>query len=109
MFNINGENWRVFLVSANHPMLIRSDGSYTIGACDDSTKSIYILEDLNDKYLKKVLCHEITHACMFSYDVELTIEQEEMLADLIATYGTQITHISNLIFNRLKKIKKQGT
>jgi hypothetical protein len=87
MFNINGENWKIFLVSNNHPALLRSDGSFTIGSCDDNTKSIYILENLNDEYLKKVLCHEITHACMFSYDVILTIEQEEMLADLLATYG----------------------
>lgn len=109
MFNINGENWKVFLVSKNHPALIRSDGSLTIGACDDNTKSIYILEGLNNKYLKKVLCHEITHACMFSYDVVLTLEQEEIFADLIATYGAQIIYISNSLFNRLKEIKKQGT
>ena len=87
MFNINGENWKIFLVSNNHPALLRSDGSSTIGSCDDNTKSIYILEDLNDEYLKRVLCHEITHACMFSYDIMLTAEQEEMLADLLATYG----------------------
>ena len=109
MFNINGENWKVFLVSANHPALIRSNNSLSIGACDDNLKSIYILESLNDKYLKRVLCHEITHACMFSYNIDLTFEQEEMFADLIATYGSQIIYISNLLFNRLKEIKKQGT
>lgn len=37
--------------------------------------------------LKKILCHEITHAAMFSYNVDLSIEQEELVADLIATYG----------------------
>jgi len=37
--------------------------------------------------MKKVLCHELTHAAMFSYGIELSIEQEELLADLIATYG----------------------
>jgi len=37
--------------------------------------------------IKKVLCHELTHAAMFSYNVELTLDQEELFADLIATYG----------------------
>ena len=64
----------------------------------NNTKTIYINEELSDSMLKKVLCHELTHAAMFSYDVELTMEQEEMLADLIATYGQEIISITNLIF-----------
>jgi len=53
--------------------------------------------------LKKVLCHEITHAAMFSYDVNLSIEQEELLADLIATYGEEIIEVTNRIFRKIKK------
>lgn len=53
--------------------------------------------------MKKVLCHELTHAAMFSYGIELSIEQEELLADLIATYGQEIINMTNSIFNRLKK------
>lgn len=109
MVNINGEQWTIYLVSPNHPSLIRSDGSITIGACDDNRKSIYITEGLTNDYLKKVLCHELTHACMFSYDVELTIQQEELLADLVATYGQEIIYITNLIFKRLKQNKNKGT
>lgn len=37
--------------------------------------------------MKKVLSHEITHAAMFSYNISLSMEQEELLADLVATYG----------------------
>lgn len=103
MFNINGEEWRVLLVSPNHLSLIKSDGSYTIGVCDDNKKTIYINELLNEEYFKKVLCHEITHAAMFSYNIELNIEQEELLADLIATYGQEIIHMTNLLFRRLKE------
>ena len=107
MFNINGEEWRVLLVSPSHPKLIRSDGTFTIGACDDNDKTIYINNTLDDFYTQKVLCHEITHAAMFSYNVELNLEQEELLADLIATYGQEIVHITNLIFKRIKQ--KRGT
>lgn len=41
---------------------------------------------------------------MFSYNVTLTIEQEELLADLIATYGSEIIFITNKIFNKIKKL-----
>ena len=50
-----------------------------------------------------MLCHELTHAAMFSYNVELTLEQEEMLAELIATYGEEIIDITNTLFYKLKE------
>lgn len=103
MVNINGEDWRIILTSPIHPKLIRSDGSLSIGACDDDTKSIYINEELSPEKMKKVLCHELTHAAMFSYDVALNISQEELLADLMATYGQEIICTTNKIFHRLKE------
>ena len=53
--------------------------------------------------LRKVLCHEITHAAMFSYDVDLDLAQEEILADIIATYGQEIIDVTNKVFNKLKE------
>ena len=103
MFNINNEEWYVKFVSEYHPMLYRSDGSLSVGACDDNYKKIYINDSLKGFFLKKVLCHEITHAAMFSYDVNLTDEQEELLADLIATYGEEIIDIANKVFKKLKE------
>lgn len=103
MITINGEHWKSVLVSPHHPQLMRSDGSTSLGACDDNTKTIYIDETVNDHYLRKVLCHELTHAAMFSYDVDLSYEQEEIVADIIATYGAEIVEMTNVIFNRLRK------
>lgn len=104
MVNINGEGWDVLLVPPSHPELQRSDGSWTIGMCNDETKCIYISDNIKSKSLmKKVLCHELTHAAMFSYNVDLTYEQEEVVADIISTYGQEIIHMTNLIFNRIKK------
>lgn len=102
MVDINGENWKILLVSPHHPHLRRSDYGYTLGVCDDKLKTIFINDSLTDAYTWKVLCHELTHAAMFSYNVDLTLEQEELLADLIATYGLEITHMTNLVFNRIK-------
>ena len=102
MININGENWRVLLVSPFHPQLQRSDGTWSIGACDDYYKTIYLSENLDTKTMKKVLCHELVHACMYSYNVDLNYEQVELVANVIATYGQEIIHMTNSIFARLK-------
>jgi hypothetical protein len=76
-------------------MLIRSDGSLSVGACDDASKTIYLNGNLRGDFLKKVLCHEITHAVLFRYNVELWPAEEELLADLIATYGEEIIYLTN--------------
>ena len=102
MLNINGVSWRVLLVPSTSPSLARSDGSFASGACDNDTKCVYINKDLNSSLMKRVLCHEITHAAMFSYETDLTVEQEQLLADLIATYGQEIIQKTNDIFQRLK-------
>lgn len=107
MININGEEWRVALVSPFDSALQRSDKSYTLGACDDSEKTIFINKELSQEYIEKVLCHELTHAAMFSYNIDLTLEQEEILADLIATYGQEIVYITNLVFKRIIE-KREG-
>ena len=101
MFNINGVDWEIRLVSSNHPKLRRNDGSIALGSCDSITKTIYMSEIIPAHKLKKVLCHEVTHAAMFSYHVEMNIEQEELVADLIATYGPEIIDITNKIFSRI--------
>ena len=103
MFIINNVEWNIKFVQPLHSMLYRSDGSVTVGMCDNETRTIYIDSTLNGKFLKKVLCYELTHAAMLSYGIELSIEQEELLADLIATYGEEIILITNKIFKKLKE------
>lgn len=102
MFNINGIDWGIKLVSPNHPKLKRTDRTYALGSCDNTTKLIYISDIIPEYKIKKVLCHEITHAAMFSYDINITIDQEELIADLIATYGEEIISITNKIFQKIK-------
>lgn len=102
MFIINGETWYIVFVPSNSFILYRSDGSLSIAMCDDDTKTIYISNQIKGNFLRKVLCHEITHAAMFSYNVNLTVDQEELLADLVATYGYEIIYITNEIFRKLK-------
>lgn len=71
MININGEIWGLAFVSPFDSILQRLDGTYTIGVCDNDTKTIYISNVLEGQLLKKVLCHELTHCAMFSYHIYL--------------------------------------
>lgn len=107
MFFINGVEWRIKFVPSGSEPLMRSDGSITVGVTDNFTRTIYLDETLYGRRLKKVICHELTHAAMFSYGIKLNIDQEEIIADLIATYGQEIINKTNSIFNRLNR-KNRG-
>lgn len=104
MFIINNVYWKLTFVPPDFPLLQRTNGDFTIGACDNLTRTIYINEVLQGALLRKVLCHEITHAAMFSYNVDLSVEQEQLVADLISTYGDQIIYITNKIFSKLNNL-----
>ena len=101
MFRVNGEYWRVVSVPPNYSKLYRQDGSLSVACCDNNDKTIYINNTLRGKFFRKVLCHEITHAAMFSYDVNLTVDQEELIANILATYGDEIIYITNKVFNKI--------
>ena len=103
MFIINGEYWRVLFVAPNHISLLKPNGDFAIGACDDHSKTIYLSAALYGEQMKRVLCHEITHAAMFSYNVSLSLSQEELMAELMATFGEEIVDITNMIFSYLKR------
>ena len=103
MLKINGYEWGIYAVSPHHPILIRPNGSVSVGVCDKETLKIYINEELEGWYLKKVICHEIVHAAMFSYGVILAHNEEEVIADLIASYGEEIIDITNSIFSKYQK------
>lgn len=102
MIIINGVRWRVRLVPPSHPFLTTHWNTLALGCCDNLTQTIYISNILSRGMVKKVLCHEIVHAAMFSYNVLLTYQEEELVADLISTYGDEIIAATNLIYDRIK-------
>lgn len=101
MISINGISWRIKFVSPYDANLYRSDGSLTVGMCDNNDRIIYISLAIGGYFLKKVLCHELVHASMYSYGIYLTEQQEELVADLLSTYGEEIIEKTNLIFSKL--------
>ena len=90
-------------VEKDNEKLQRSDDSYILGSCNNNTNIIYLREDLYGRSLKKVLCHELTYAAMFSYQINLTLDQEELIADFIVTYGEEIISITNYLFKKLSE------
>lgn len=103
MFTINGERWGVVLVEPDDLALWMPNGSQAIGACNDSTKTIYISRALRGADLEKVLCHELVHAAMFAYDVILEHDEEELIAEIIATFGEEIVDKTDMIFDKIRR------
>ena len=104
MYQINGKTWYIRLVQSDSPMLMRSDGSYTVGMCYRTTQTIYISDLLQGKFLRKVLIHEVCHSAMCSYGIDMSVEQAELFCDLVSTYGAEIIGIVDSIFNALCKV-----
>ena len=102
MIFVNGEGWDIRLVPSSHPGLTTPEGTQALGCCDDIRKTIYIDETLHPSRMRKILCHEITHAAMYSYNIEIPDPEEEMLAELVSSYGHEIVSLTNKISNKLK-------
>mgnify|MGYP005610541805 FL=1 len=99
---INGVRWRVRLVSPAHPLLLTPWKTHALGVCDKITQTICVDKTLSPHLLKEVLCHELVHAFMFSYAIDLSYEEEEMVAEIISQYGEDIIQRTNAIYNGIK-------
>ena len=99
---INGVRWWVRLVSPAHPMLLTPWKTHALGVCDKITQTICVDKTLSPHLLKEVLCHELVHAFMFSYAIDLSYNEEEMVAELMAEYGEDIIKKTNVIYDGIK-------
>ena len=104
MYKIHGITWYMIRVRIASPMLMRSDGSITVGMCDRETQTIYISNALHGRSLRKVLLHEICHSAMFSYGINMSVDQEELFCDLLSTYGDEIIAITDGVFKALSEV-----
>lgn len=81
---VNGIKWRV--VFTNNVDDLELNGTVRLGITDRNTHTIYIHSNLQGDLLKKVLLHELTHAWLFSYGYDLSVEVEEMLCGFVDTF-----------------------
>ena len=103
MFTINGEYWQIVLVYPYDVALLMPNGRYALGACNDTTKTIYISNALHSEMFEQVLCHELVHASMFAYNVLLEHDEEELIAEIISVFGEEIIDITDMMFERIKR------
>ena len=103
MFEINKVQWKVEFVPSNSKELLRSDGSRTVGMTDWNKRTIFLSRNLYGPFLRKVFIHEVCHSAVFSYGIEIDINQEEFLCDFIATYGDEIFDVVDNLFAVLRK------
>ena len=47
--------------------------------------------------LTKVITHEIVHCLIFSYGIDYSIDEEEKIADFIATFGREVINVADNI------------
>ena len=104
---INNIRWKIKFTRGLSGELQRYDGTYTIGMTDNNAKTIYLYYKLHGYLLYKVICHELVHAYCFSYGIQLDIEEEERMADFIATFGLDIFKKTNEIFINMRQ-KQSG-
>lgn len=93
MFTINGIDWEIIYVNPFSDDLRRSDGSLTVGVTDMPKRAVFLSNRLRGAFLRKVLAHELVHCFMFSYSIHIPIEEEEYIADWVATYGTDLIYL----------------
>ena len=103
-FYLNGLLWQIEFVEPFNPMLYDRTGSQRVATTDPITCKIYMLRTLNGDFLRRVLCHELGHAAMISYNLldeihrmvypRYWIEMEEWICNFIADYGLSIFNVA---------------
>ena len=102
MFVINNISWKIKFVEPYSNNLRRSDSSITVGVTDFPMRTVYLSELLKGAFLRKVVAHELTHCFCFSYDIVLDIDEEERMADFIATYGEELIFLLDDVMRSIK-------
>lgn len=102
MIIINGIRWNLALVPSFNPVLLTPEGKQALGCCDNFFHIIYINKELPKRKIKKVICHEITHAVIYSYNIALTPREEETVVEVITNYGRKINRLTNKAYKEIK-------
>lgn len=102
-FKMGGVTWYIIFVGEYDRILMRSDGTFTVGVTDWNTKSIYLSNRLSGRFLEKVLCHELCHVASFTYGLKIDIETEEIIANFMSLYGREILNIADRLLKEISE------
>lgn len=100
---INNNLWRIVFTYPQNPNLQMSDGSRVLGVCDNNIKTIFIADNQTDYKTEHIVCHEVTHAICFEYDIRLDYETEECLCNFMADHIRETVEILDTILSETLK------
>lgn len=100
---MNGYLWKIVTVPPDSHYLLSRTG-LTVGTTDPKTLCIYISDELIGEFKKRVIAHEMGHACCFSFGLldeikeccypTRQIQMEEFICNFVAHYGEMIFSIT---------------
>lgn len=104
---MNGYLWTVVLVPPNSIELVDRTGELRVATTDPVSRTVFLSNDLQGDFLKRVLLHELGHVAMISFGLltqihRMTkprdwIEMEEWICNFIADYGSGIFETANRV------------
>lgn len=103
-FFIRNHLWIVFDVPRNYIKLKKQNGSYVLGATYCDERAIYMNRDLSSFKYERVLAHEITHAFIYEYGINIEREEEEKIANLFAEHGREMIAIVDNILMQIMEV-----
>ena len=112
---IHGIEWDVIMLEDEDDVIMNKDGP-GVGLCDYCKYTIYVAKDLKRSQLRTVLIHELTHAFRWTYGLvserdKITIpttEIEEIIANSIEVFGTEIIECADEVLECFMPQKKEN-
>ena len=101
---VNDTLWHIQFKKPTSSELRRSDGTISLGVTDNTTKTVTIADNVSDYMANKILCHELCHVASFSYNLNIDIQTEEIIADFLSTYGREIFDIADDLLRRFMRV-----
>jgi hypothetical protein len=105
-FKINNMNWEITEVEENQHNEVG-----LLGRCDSQQNRITVLADMPPCKKKEVLIHELTHAFLSVYHLDLYFENtfsQEELCDFVAKFSPEINKIANDYFKQKPTLEGVG-
>lgn len=95
---INGLKWKVYFVKSGSPKLADEDGKRSIlGITYFRECEIYIDKELHKRLRKQTVIHELVHALLFSYGIDIEGATEENVCDLIGAHLDELVRLKEAI------------